>query len=153
MGLKGLRFSVGGNHGMTPAVRLSADGNVAEAEHDTAAGGKASKTHLRAKARKQEHQIELAANRVGIRSGKNSVTYGFTLRVDCSFHEQSVRAGMAGLLEASNREWSEGFQARRLEQVCRRIVGSRAQRLAQSEKLADHDEDHEGDRETARRRN
>src|ERR1700693_2967034 len=128
---------------------LPADGNIAKTENHAPARCESAKAHLGPETRKQEHQIKLAANRIGIRSSKNSVTHGLALRAHCGFHEQRVGSGMPGFLKTGNREWSQGLQARRLEQIRRRIIRPRAQRHTQPEQLTDQDKYDESDCETA----
>src|ERR1700722_6044465 len=85
---------------------LSPDGNIAKTENHAPAGSETPKAHLGPETRKQEHQIKLAANRIRVRPGKNSVTHGLTLRVYRGLHEQRVRSGMAGLFQAGDRKRS-----------------------------------------------
>ncbi len=60
---------------------------------------------------------------------------------------------MTGLLKPSEREWRQGFQARRLKQVRGRIVGTRAQRRSYTQHLANNHKNDECNRKTARGRN
>src|ERR1700720_693255 len=119
---RGLRESPSSKRGKIRFDRLSSDGNIAKAENHPPAGSEAAKAHLGPETRKQEHQIELSANRIGIRPSENTVTHGLALRVYCGFHEQCMGSGVAGLLKAGDRKWSQGLQARRLKQIRRRII-------------------------------
>jgi hypothetical protein len=86
------------NWGEIRLSRLPSDGNIAKTENHATAGSEAAKAHLGPESRKQKHHIQLAANRIGIGPGKDSVTHGLTLRVHGGFHEQRVGSGMPGLL-------------------------------------------------------
>jgi hypothetical protein len=87
---RGFWESQSSNRGKIRFDRLSSYGNIAKAENHAPAGSEAAKAHLGPETRKQEHQIELAANRIGIRPSKNTVTYGLALRVYRGFHEQRM---------------------------------------------------------------
>src|ERR1700691_2638352 len=88
---------------------LSSDGNIAETEDHAAAGSEAAKAHLGPETRKQKHQIQLAANRIRIRPGEDSVTHGLTLCIHGGLHKERVRSGMSRLLQSSDREWGQGL--------------------------------------------
>jgi hypothetical protein len=98
MNLRGFWESPSSTRGKIRFDRLSPDGNIAKAKNHAPAGSEAAKAHLGPETREQEHQIELSANRIGIRPSKNTVTYSLALRVYRGFHEQRMGSGMAGLL-------------------------------------------------------